>query len=156
MPLSPYHLDEARLRVLVALYNNTRIEITRYRDYEWKITAYAVTILGALLTLSVNSRFLILWGDFARALFFVLVCVFTGAGITLVWYFHRKFANHRATRAELDELFGFFNTGTFSEGDAAILRKPDNQETFVYPLLFSFLIAVVAVLAALSMLKVGT
>jgi glucan phosphoethanolaminetransferase (alkaline phosphatase superfamily) len=160
MPLSPYHLDEARLRVLVALYNNTRAEITRYRDYTWKITAYVVTILGAILALSVNSRFLSLWSEMIRNMFRILVVLFSIAGSVLIWYFNRKFTNHRTTRAELDKLFGFFEMGKFSEG--VILKekvgkenKKVGKENPVYHYLFIGFIALVALVVIVSMQKVS-
>ena len=114
MPLTNYHLDVPRIHVLVALYNSTRSELSRYRDIQWHVTAYIVGLQGAFLALITNDKFRSLWSSFGRGMLTAVLVALAGAGIALIWIFYSKFKEHRVRRATLDKIFGFQQPGIFS------------------------------------------
>src|SRR6266511_2983782 len=121
MPLPEYHLDERRIRALVALYSSTRTEITRYRDYEWRITAYALALFGASIALSLNDKFRSLWSERAKGVLAVLVVLIGVIACVFILYFNRKFGQHRDRRQRLDDILGFTKPGVFADDPKALL-----------------------------------
>ncbi|MHC4462062.1 MAG: hypothetical protein ACYS30_11615 [Planctomycetota bacterium] len=98
---------------LIALYQETWGEITRLRDYEWKIAYYFSSLSGGLIVLVFSL-------SLQCALTVWLRCALTGfqvaATIFAIYYLettHRQLTLQRNIRRSIEELFGFCDPGVW-------------------------------------------
>ena len=116
MSLPEYPLDEMRVRILTALYSETRNEITRYRDYKWRITAYVLTFFAGCIALELNNEFSKLWSSLIKGVFITLLTMAGAVALGFLGYSHSKYLEHRARRKVLDAILDFTSEGQFKEG----------------------------------------
>lgn len=148
MPLAEYPLDERRVRALTALYSETRNEITRYRDYEWRITAYALTFFAGCMVLGLNDEFSKLWSILVKGVFITLLAMAAIVALGFLGYSHTKYLEHRRRRQVLDGILGFSSKGLFEDG---VVLVPSQTIKFwsggaCYPIAFCLLIGSVGFL----------
>lgn len=108
------HLSSLKQENLVALYHETWGEIHRLRDLEWKITAYFLTLsagLIALLTTEVVPRLL---STKLRITLTVLQVISAGFAWHYLRQTHFYLTQQRNIRRRIEEVFGFFDSGTFA------------------------------------------
>jgi hypothetical protein len=152
MPLPEYKLDERRVLALTALYAETRKEITRYRDYEWRITSYAVALFAGCIALGLNKEFSDLWNGTIKGVFMTLLALTTIVAFCFLLHSHYKYIEQRKRRTMLDKILGFSSKGFFEEGSTEALvgeQTITSWKSMWYPIAFFLLIGIVGVLTIL-------
>jgi len=100
-----YHLDETRARVLLHFYDNTRKEITRYRDLEWKIPSYVLAFFSAIIVVALNVKFARSITEAARVILLLAIFLVTVISLSLLIECHRKQIAQRQRRQWLEIIF---------------------------------------------------
>jgi hypothetical protein len=106
---------------LLALYEATWAEITRLRDYEWKIAYYFVGISAGLITLLANDSIRPLLNGYGY-LRIALTIIQAVAAVFAVFYLemtHRYLSQQRNIRRQIEETLGFYEPGKL--GTSALL-----------------------------------
>ncbi len=88
---------QAEPAAIIALYHVTAEEVTRYRDYEWKIALWALLLIAAIIRLPelilLNHMLILQW------LAFLFVTAVMISSVVLIRFCHKQFIkNSRVLR----------------------------------------------------------
>lgn len=121
--------------ILLELYRRTREEITRYRDYEWKITAYVGALLVWIVTMSLNGKVVnsdtgklerIIWSYIS-----LIICVF---GVFSLVYVHLRLNRNRNMQSKLEFVLGLHKPDNLISDSTAIPSGWDKEDfRYVFP-----------------------
>jgi hypothetical protein len=96
-------MRDDRLDFLLAFYDATQSEITRYRDREWAIPGIFVTALGAIVGFIISNE------TKARGLWFAfdaILILLASGNVFYTIYTHNRLTQQRNIRARLQCLLG--------------------------------------------------
>ena len=93
---------------LRALYHETWEEISRLRDYEWKVTYYFVTLSGALIVFFLTDNARPLLGPHLRCVLTFVILLSLGLGIFYLEVTHRYLTQQRNIRRDLEDVLGLY------------------------------------------------
>jgi len=114
--LKPADLSEGeKARVIQGLYAIVQQEITRYRDYEWKITSWTIAIIGGIVAATQAIAFEDAHRGVVKTLLVVLTVVVAGYGIWHLCFVHSKLTENKMIRRELDGVLKFFEMNVYAE-----------------------------------------
>ena len=104
---------------LIALYNNRQKEITRYRDYEWKIMIWS--IIGLIGITGISGLFISINNEhdlviIMKTLFVIVSLFMTISTFIYMIFIHNQFIWNRNILRKIDEIFGFFENDIFLKG----------------------------------------
>lgn len=95
-------MTESQIQFMLALYNSTQAEITRYRDREWAtpgiFVAALATIVGFIITNDVQSKSL--WWAFD-----IVLIVLAIGNTSYTIFVHNRLTQQRNIRARIEFLF---------------------------------------------------
>jgi hypothetical protein len=111
-----------RFTALLALYNHTYDELSRYRNLEWTITSYMVVLLGTIATTSQTEfvRNLNAWLRFSLLLFVVVLYVY---GLTELWFLHSQLTIQRNQRRKIERILEFYEENRYLSGQSLLNRE---------------------------------
>lgn len=97
--------EENHLTVLTTLYDNVRREITRYRDYEWQITASVGGLFVWVITMLLNDKLVGTGSSYCIK----LLCVFLLLGLYAfgfgsLCYVHTRLNSRRNLRTKIEHI----------------------------------------------------
>jgi hypothetical protein len=148
-------LDDETRKVLMARYGHVYAEITRYRDYEWKITQLTLVLIGAVIAASLQYKDKMPSGSLGHAVTAIVLFLVVGGGVfgvlSLRWI-HARLALNWKMRAEIEQElklpapYAHHIRGTKPEDYASI---------WPFNLSFRLLIACIALLGILIVSWIG-
>ena len=100
---------------LIALYHETCGEITRLRDYEWRIAYYFTSLSVGLIALLLTQTFQSLLTTSTRCLLTGFQIAAAGFTIYHLGTTHVYLTLQRNVRRSIEELFAFCDPGVFLE-----------------------------------------
>ncbi len=105
-----------KLKVVLAINDITHKEITRYRDYEWRITLWTVTLMAGIVAAvrSTNLSGPNQSGIQVLLTFFLLVVLCLGIGH--VCFVHSRLVTNWKIRRNLDDQLGLFQKDAYFAG----------------------------------------
>jgi hypothetical protein len=96
---------------LLALYEATWGEITRLRDYEWKIAYYFVGLSVGLITLLANDSIRPVLSCQLRIALTIIQAVAAFFAVFYLEMTHRYLSEQRNIRRQVEEVLGFYDPG---------------------------------------------
>jgi len=122
--------ERERVSALVALYSQTRGEITRYRDLEWKLPSLVLVLLGA----TVAAFRGLAMTDAARVVVPTLFCLFSLLvsiiGIAHLLYVHWLLTEERRVARRIESLFEFCRPGAYDNTSASLLAEEKTRRGY--------------------------
>jgi hypothetical protein len=111
--------EQRTVQVLLAVYNAVNSDVTRYRDYEWKITAYIGVVLVWTITMISGTRVPL---DPSRCLarffwLFITLGVY-GFGLAALRHVHRSLNQRRNEKTKIEHLLHLHEPRAYGLGDA--------------------------------------
>jgi hypothetical protein len=125
----PNKENREKVASIIALYNHTFSEIVRYRDLEWKITAWSIGLLAGVVAV-------IKWFDFETIPcgFRTLITIFSiTTAVYCVWHIHfvhKQLTIQRQKRRDIEKLLGFFTPGRYDTN--SLLPEKWDKENIHY------------------------
>jgi hypothetical protein len=98
---------------LLALYHETWAEITRLRDYEWRITYYFVSLSGGIMALVVSGGVDRIISYPLRWAFTVIQIAAASLGLLYIRVTHGYLTEQRNIRRRIEETLGLYDAGKF-------------------------------------------
>ena len=121
--------DEDRNTVLLALYQQTNQEITRYRDYEWKMVVWTIVLMAGVVT---AVRTMTTVPSSHKISIQILLCLFTGvAAIYGIWhirFIHIQLIWNRILRRKIERVLEFYEEGAYLQQDSILPSSWANEE----------------------------
>lgn len=110
--------NEDFIKAMLALYQDVNSEITRYRDYEWKLPIWTAALLAAIV--GVANQIDSLGFDFGKKYILktVLASFSVAATAFACWYIyflHSKLIENRKIRRLISNCFQFSDEGIYAE-----------------------------------------
>jgi uncharacterized membrane protein len=109
-----YECDSEKFNSLLALYNQTNAEITRYRDLEWKLSMWAISILLGLISLTYLEQFQLEHAFVTAKFLSIFTAIFSGFMIWHIHYCHKRLTKNRKYRKRYEKLLQFYDGSVFS------------------------------------------
>jgi len=103
--------NREKVTALIALYNQTFAEVVRYRDMEWKITAWTVALLAGVIGATRFSKSPVT--PCLRELLIVFSILVAAYGIWHVYYAHHQLTKQRQRRRECERILRFHDRGIY-------------------------------------------
>jgi len=94
-------------------YDNTRKELTRYRDMEWRIPSYVLAFFSAVIVVALNAKFAKSVSGLAKDTLFIAIILMMLISVGLLAFFHWKLTTHRRRRQWLEIIFKFHTPNEF-------------------------------------------
>ena len=94
-------LDPNKLKVVLACYRINHEEITRYRDYEWRVTIGIVALMAGIAGMARITPFPGTIGIVLRSFLTFLTIGAAGYGAWHLYYVHSRPVQHWHWRSEL-------------------------------------------------------
>lgn len=100
--------DASRWKALHEFYKQVHGEITRYRDMEWKVTAWTIALLaGVVLAADKLPDGHVRTKAVLQTLMLVFVVLTIGYGTWHIHFLHKQLTFNRNLRQKVEELFDF-------------------------------------------------
>lgn len=100
---------------LLALYHETWGEISRLRDYEWKIAYYFISLSVGLIALLASNTFKSFLTYSVRCVLTIVQVVAAFFSIYYLEMTHGFLTQQRNIRRHIEELLGFYDAGAFAK-----------------------------------------
>lgn len=123
--------ENDRIKTALALYQETNNEITRYRDYEWKLPTWTAGLLIFIITGANQIDSLDIDCGKAYILKTVLAVVAVVATVFSCWYIyflHERLTANRKIRRLLSNLFGYSEVDSFVQGKSLLPEKYKTEQ----------------------------
>lgn len=137
---------EEKPNAIIALYNHTHDEITRYRDMEWKITAWIVGLIAAIVAVTHLAPIQSGHKSLVQTILGISTLVAAGYGIGHILFAHKNLTWNRRLRRKLDKILKFFDKDFYN--NVTILPEHWKDKNVSYwqglPLLLSWLLLIIA------------
>lgn len=127
------------------LLNIINSEITRYRDYEWKIIIWSISLSWAIFLFSVtkltdlfNQSFLL----FAHSFSIIIIIIGTFLLSSHLLFIHEELTKNRNWRRQIERFLGLYDAPTILplKWKYQLVHYSQGRDTFVIPfLLFMFI-----------------
>lgn len=140
--------DDVKPSVILSLYEQAYSEIKRYRDMEWKITAWVVALIAGiitfirLITFQPEHKYLI------QIILIISIIVIMAYGIGHILFVHEKLAQNRRLRRKIEKILKFYEGG-FYDTETILPTSWQNDMNISFwkgwPHLLSWFILIIAV-----------
>lgn len=147
--------EKEKVAILTTIFNQANSEIIRYRDLEWKVTAWIVAIqvgvISSLTALPLNRYVL---PNVARLLYCGFIFIVAAYGIWHIIHVHRQLTKERKIRKKLEHVLGFYTEGLYTKDTLLPVEWGHGETPFwrgrEHLFSFWFLILVVSTFAIIS------
>lgn len=148
-----------KVEIINNLFNQANSEIIRYRDLEWKITAWIVAIqIGVISSLSIIEINKYCNQSLAKLLYFLFIVIVCGYGIWHIHYIHNKLTEERNVRKNLEHLLGFYEKCIYTKSTLLPVKWGDGETPYWsgvrHLLSFWLLIIIVSIFAIIVVFTV--
>jgi hypothetical protein len=122
--------NKDQVPIILSLFNHVNSEITRYRDLEWRVTAWVVAIIAGV-TASPHLASLTKLSYYCGMKLFATLFVFAtaGYGIWHIIYIHKQLTIQRKVRRDIGILLRFYEKGIYSK-NFSLPASWDKETTF--------------------------
>lgn len=107
--------DAFKHEFLLALYHETWSEITRLRDYEWKIAYYFIVLTGSIIVFVVSDGAQPVLSLTVRWVLTIIQIVSMFLAVFYLEVTHGYLTQQRNIRRSIEELLGLYEKGKFTK-----------------------------------------
>lgn len=122
--------DSEKLTAILSLYHQIHDEIKRYRDLEWQIVAWAVSIITGVIAIARFTSVPIEHRIFVQCLLSLFVIVATLDGLWHLHWVHEKLTFNRNIRRKIERILRFYDEHVYSK--ESVLPKHWKNEQVPY------------------------
>ena len=101
--------DSQRHQALLHLYDHTHAEITRYRDYEWKITSWSLVLFAGIVAATNAVPVHATHRVCVQTLLMVITVVLAAYGLWHIYFVHKQLVWNQCLRRRMEVFFGLFD-----------------------------------------------
>lgn len=122
----PLELNETQIAVVISRLEQTEDEITRYRDYEWKVEIW--TLLLVLAAGGVGG--VAAQPAVPQISMMIAACAFAVFGGVYLAVIHSRLTNSRKRQTRLETLLGCFEPAAYGDSESLLPEELKDEPKF--------------------------